>query len=490
MSYSWAIALVILVAAMLFLFGVFDTSAFMGTKSSGFSGVGVSGWQMTSDGTFSLKFTNRVGQRINITGVGITVKSAQATITPARTLAIGETSNTTTTSAGALGAMSPGSGYIATVVINYTDLNSGFAASTKGTLTGKVISLAKFGESCAALPCAGGYGCNASFICQRTINLSIISGVTVPLAGATPVTSITNTSQYTGVVTWSPANNPFALSTIYTASINITPKSNYTLAGVASNFFTVANTTAVSNPANSGVVTAVFPATSQCLANMSYIPKLGGYCIDQYEASMPGGLGTAARSVPGVYPKTTINQSNAQAACVVAGKYLCTSAQWLGAADIKGAYYNLPTNLGTSNGCRVNSASATTTGSAPNCRSEYYVYDMIGNVREWNSETVTTTGSSPSYPSDAGWTGIPNDKFGGDYVAFVSGTNVTNLAVIRGGAFDYAATAGPFNVGLLDRPSSASNYIGFRCCSGSNRGYGISSIVSVSDAYAGFTTVN
>ena len=171
MSYGWAIAIVIVVAAMLFLFGVFDISNFMGTKASGFSGIGVSGWQMGSDGTFSLKFANRIGKPINITGVGITIKSAQAIITPTSILSTGATSDTVSTSAGALGAMSPGSGYMATVVINYTDLNTGFNASTKGTLTGKVISFASFGESCAALPCAGGYTRdNASFVCSQTIS--------------------------------------------------------------------------------------------------------------------------------------------------------------------------------------------------------------------------------------------------------------------------------------------------------------------------------
>ncbi|MCL1969614.1 MAG: fibrobacter succinogenes major paralogous domain-containing protein, partial [Bacteroidetes bacterium] len=51
-------------------------------------------------------------------------------------------------------------------------------------------------------------------------------------------------------------------STVYTATITITPKTGYTLTGVSEDFFTVAGTSAhATNDANSGVVTAVFPQT-------------------------------------------------------------------------------------------------------------------------------------------------------------------------------------------------------------------------------------
>jgi hypothetical protein len=48
---------------------------------------------------------------------------------------------------------------------------------------------------------------------------------------------------------------------VYTATITLTAKTGYTLTGVTANFFTVAGATSVSNSADSGVVTAVFPAT-------------------------------------------------------------------------------------------------------------------------------------------------------------------------------------------------------------------------------------
>jgi len=47
---------------------------------------------------------------------------------------------------------------------------------------------------------------------------------------------------------------------VYTATITLTAKEGFTLTGVAADFFTVADATAT-NPADSGVVTAVFPST-------------------------------------------------------------------------------------------------------------------------------------------------------------------------------------------------------------------------------------
>ena len=96
-----------------------------------------------------------------------------------------------------------------------------------------------------------------------TVTESAIGGVTAPVVGETPVTAITEGKQFTGTVTWSPEVSTFAASTVYTATITLTPKAGYKLDGVAANFFTAASATSVSNGANSGVVTAVFPATKE-----------------------------------------------------------------------------------------------------------------------------------------------------------------------------------------------------------------------------------
>ena len=99
------------------------------------------------------------------------------------------------------------------------------------------------------------------------IATAAIAGVTAPVTGATPTAAIADTTEYTATIAWSPADNPFAASTVYTATITITPKAGYTLTGVTANFFTVAGATSATNAAGSGVVTAVFSA---CLAIDSY----------------------------------------------------------------------------------------------------------------------------------------------------------------------------------------------------------------------------
>ena len=97
---------------------------------------------------------------------------------------------------------------------------------------------------------------------SAVVTIKTINGVTAPVASATPVNAITETAQYTGTVAWEPVHATFASATTYTATITLTPKSGFTLTGVAANFFEVQGATTVSNPANSGVITAVFPATT------------------------------------------------------------------------------------------------------------------------------------------------------------------------------------------------------------------------------------
>jgi hypothetical protein len=97
------------------------------------------------------------------------------------------------------------------------------------------------------------------------INIAAVLGVTAPVKGAAPVTTITETAQYTGTVSWSPTinGNNFGRNQAYTAMITLTAKAGFTLTGVIANFFTVAGTSSpATNLANSGVITAIFPSTT------------------------------------------------------------------------------------------------------------------------------------------------------------------------------------------------------------------------------------
>jgi hypothetical protein len=137
MTYGWAIALVVIVAAALFSLGIFDMSNFIGSKAAGFSGVMVQGWQMSTNGTLQLKLSNQVGQRISVTNVTATVGTIGPLVLsgPPLTLNTGDTTSNALTVSG-FGSQS---GYNAKIIITYTDLNSLFNASTSGTLTGKAV---------------------------------------------------------------------------------------------------------------------------------------------------------------------------------------------------------------------------------------------------------------------------------------------------------------------------------------------------------------
>ncbi|WP_171056120.1 S-layer homology domain-containing protein [Paenibacillus sinopodophylli] len=110
---------------------------------------------------------------------------------------------------------------------------------------------------------AGSGGLTAAFpATAATITTATIAGITVPEAGAVPVTTLTDTSEYTATIAWSPVSVTFSTYTAYTATITVSPKEGYTLTGVAEDFFTVAGAITTTSAADSGVVTAVFPATA------------------------------------------------------------------------------------------------------------------------------------------------------------------------------------------------------------------------------------
>jgi hypothetical protein len=96
------------------------------------------------------------------------------------------------------------------------------------------------------------------------VTILAVPGVTPPVTLETPVTDVTETAQYTGTAAWLPddfnADGSFKAGTAYTATVTLAAKQGWTLGGVAANSFTVAGATSVTNAANSGVVTAVFPA--------------------------------------------------------------------------------------------------------------------------------------------------------------------------------------------------------------------------------------
>jgi len=162
-----------------------------------------------------------------------------------------------------------------TATITWSPTASTFAASTAYTATITIVPKTGYTLTGVAenfFTVAGAVATNAAdsgvvtavfpaTAADTIINTPAIAGVTAPVKGAAPTSSIADTTEYTATITWSPTASTFAASTVYTATITITPKTGYTLTGITENFFTVAGA-AATNAADSGVVTAVFPATA------------------------------------------------------------------------------------------------------------------------------------------------------------------------------------------------------------------------------------
>lgn len=108
-------------------------------------------------------------------------------------------------------------------------------------------------------------------------------------------------------------------------------------------------------------------------------------CIDAYEASQ--GPSGEARSQGGVRPWVSLTTAQAEAACVAAGKHLCSEAEWTRAC--KGPSNNLTYPYGnTYSGTACNGADKglgviVNTGSIGTCVGGFSgIYDLSGNVYE------------------------------------------------------------------------------------------------------------
>jgi hypothetical protein len=135
-----------------------------------------------------------------------------------------------------------------------------------------------------------------TFSITGVINIAAIAGVTAPVTGATPVSTTTAGTGYTGVVSWSGSPTTFEVATTYTATITLTAASGYTLTGVSANFFSVAGATTVTHAADSGVITVVFPATAPRIISA---PAIAGVTAPVKDAT-PVSTTTAGTGYTGV----------------------------------------------------------------------------------------------------------------------------------------------------------------------------------------------
>ncbi len=288
---------------------------------------------------------------------------------------------------------------------------------------------------------------------------------------------------------------------------------------------------------NSGEIQSLSENYTDCPSDMVWVDyawtwqsttwsNRGGFCIDKYEASNGGGayyvdingdgdiLDTAvdvygdgttfnettatakAVSEYNANPWISINQVNAKAACLAAGKRLATNYEWLLASKGTPDPHTSVPATGTES-CQIwntgawpdysgkkpdgstwtDSPAGTNsikTGTAVNCVSDAGAYDLIGNVWEW-TDNVINGGLHPvtgaALPAQSYITGL--DVYG---IPSSTGSATTNYnydhfwinavgyrGFIRGGIWDLGSAAGLFALHLNYAPSITSFTLGFRC---------------------------
>ena len=169
-----------------------------------------------------------------------------------------------------------------------------------------------------------------------------------------------------------------------------------------------------------------------CPAGMAAV---AGFCIDRWEAALvedvgagrrgwspyrnPGAATVRAVSAPGLVPQGYVDQVRAGAACVRAGKRLCTDVEWLracqGAATTTYPYGNTrePGRCNDARACHpavqyFESSDASVfgmighpcldqlpgglgrTGARAGCASADGILDMMGNLHEWTADPAGT----------------------------------------------------------------------------------------------------
>ncbi len=160
--------------------------------------------------------------------------------------------------------------------------------------------------------------------------------------------------------------------------------------------------------------------------------RISTFCVDRYEASLeqldggawspfhnPGSQPMRARSLEAAVPQSSINQTQAAAACANAGKRLCTDAEWQracrGPNNLTYPYGNTRMDgvcndarsphpavelYGTSSSwifSHIDSPclnqlpdSLARTGAHPGCVSAEGLFDLMGNLHEWTAASAGT----------------------------------------------------------------------------------------------------
>ena len=137
-------------------------------------------------------------------------------------------------------------------------------------------------------------------------------GITAPVFGATPITSISDNGQYSATIVWSPTvSSTFAPNTAYTATVSLTVDTGYTLTGLTANFFTNTGAT-VTNTVNGGSISVLFTATAKSAdATLSALMISAGTLSPTFTSTTTSYSATVLNATSTLTLTPTVNQANA-----------------------------------------------------------------------------------------------------------------------------------------------------------------------------------
>ena len=120
--------------------------------------------------------------------------------------------------------------------------------------------------------------------------------------------------------------------------------------------------------------------SGQCPQDMEYV-KAGGkeFCVDAYEWP----------NRKGVVPNSYVSLYQAMDSCFSMRKRLCSSEEWTAACAGPGNWKYLYGDSYEGNACVARDSAVHKSGSRPECRGYYAVFDMSGNLGEWTSTPAT-----------------------------------------------------------------------------------------------------
>lgn len=164
-----------------------------------------------------------------------------------------------------------------------------------------------------------------------------------------------------------------------------------------------------------------------CPSDMEYV-KVGSseFCIDKYE--WPNRKGALPRSYISVY--------HAMDSCYSVGKRLCSADEWSLACS---GPYSWPYPYGQKYehyACATADTAVPVSGSKPECRGFFDVYDMSGSLAEWTSTRALEN---------------------------------RNFYYVEGGFYQSGPQSGCFDKRYSYFPQNKHNPVGFRCCKDSDK---------------------